>query len=297
MANRTNWISLILSRIGLWLALAAIPAAAYAGGCNCVPPPPSPPVTPPSCCAPPSPPPVNNCCAPVQNIVVPGVNVYVAASVQVNVQANAAAQSTAAAQGTTFVGGGSGAAGYVAPGPVSAVNLDMGGGERREAYEAERVRIEKVVIQAFCFDDMDVPHPASQVGPERDIDEAYDGEIYRCIAGSHMQVTIAQWKEAISFEGGQTLTCQKGEALYHVPGVAGPGGPGGPGQGGGSIECRPQKPARDCNERSLLRRFGAGIKVLTLVIKEKYTAYREESTGVHTTQVMSLDGGVGGVMY
>ena len=28
---------------------------------------------------------------------------------------------------------------------------------------------------------------------------------------------------------------------------------------GGRIECRAQKPARDCNERSLLRRFGAGI--------------------------------------
>jgi hypothetical protein len=285
MANRTNWIRLILSRIALWLAIAAIPAAASAGGCGCVTPPPSPPVPPPNCCAPPTPPPVNNCCAPVQNIVVPGVNVFVAPSVQVNVQANASATTTAAAQGTTFVGG-SGSAGYSGPGAVSAVNLDMGGGERREAYEAERTRIEKVVIQAFCFDDMDVPHPASQVGPERDIDEMYDGEIYRCIAGSHMQVTIAPFKEVISFEGGQTLACQKGEALYHVPG-----------QGGGSIECRPQKPARDCNERSLLRRFGAGIKVLTIVIKEKYTAYREESTGVHTTQVMSLDGGVGGVMY
>ena len=79
-----------------------------------------------------------------------------------------------------------------------------------------RTRIEKVVIQAFCFDDKDVPHPASQVAPDRDIDEAYEGEVYRCIAGSHMQVTIAQFRDKISFEGGQTLTCQKGEALYHI---------------------------------------------------------------------------------
>jgi hypothetical protein len=290
MANRTTWIRLFVSRIGLWLALVAFPASALAAGCGCsTPTPPSPPVTPPSCCAPPTPPQQNNCCAPVQNIVVPGVNVYIAPSVNVTVQANSTATSTAAAQTTTVVGGGGGSAGYVVPGPVSAINLDMGAGEQREAYEAERTRIEKVVIQAFCFDDKDVPHPASQVGPERDIDDSYDGEIYRCIAGAHMQVTIAQWKDVISFEGGQTLACQKGEALYHVPGVSG--------QSGGRIECRAQKPARDCNERSLLRRFGAGIKVLTLVYVEKYTAYREISTGVHTNTVMSLDGGVGGVMY
>ena len=100
------------------------------------------------------------------------------------------------------------------------MNLGVGG-EEREAYEAERTKIEKVVIQAFCFDDKDVPHPASQVAPDRDIDEGYEGEVYRCIAGTHMQVTIAQWREQISFEGGQTLACQKGEALYHSAGHGG----------------------------------------------------------------------------
>ena len=164
------------------------------------------------------------------------------------------------------------------------LNLSVGGSER-EAYEAMRTRIERVVIQAFCFDDKDVPHPASQVAPERDVDEAYEGEIYRCIAGSHMQVTIAPFRDQISFEGGQTLTCQKGEALWHEPG-----------KGAGKLECRPQKPARDCNERSLLRRFGAGIKVLTLIYTEKYTAFREDSHQ-SASVVMSLDGGVGGVAY
>jgi hypothetical protein len=204
------------------------------------------------------------------------VNTNVNASANANVNAFGAAQSVS--------GGGGGGISGVIPGPVEAVNLGVGG-EDREAYEAMRTRIEKVVIQAFCFDDKDVPHPASQVAPDRDIEEAYEGEIYRCIAGTHMQVTIAPFREQISFEGGQTLTCQKGEALYHIPG-----------QGAGKLDCRLQKPARDCNERSLLRRFGAGIKVLTLVYTEKYTAYREEShsgAGV----VMNLDGGVGGLVY
>jgi hypothetical protein len=221
----------------------------------------------------------------VTNIVVPGVNVFVAPSVNVTVNASAGAVAVAGAgaQAQTLVGGGGGGT-MIGPGPVSSVNLDVGG-MQRSAYEAERTRTEKVVIQAFCFDDKDVPHPASQTSADREIDEAFEGEVYRCIAGTHMQVTIAAWNEKISFEGGKTLTCAKGEALYHVAG-----------KGGGRLECRAQVPARDCNERSLLRRFGAGIKVLTLVITEKYTAYREESHQ-SASSVMMLDGGVGGVVY
>src|SRR5579862_6559493 len=116
----------------------------------------------------------------------------------------------------------------IGPGPVTSVNLDVGG-MQRSAYEATRTRFEKVVIQAFCFDDKDVPHPASQTFPGRDVDEMFEGEIYRCIAGAHMQVTIAAWAERVSFEGGKTLTCAKGEALYHFAG-----------KGGGRLECRNQ---------------------------------------------------------
>jgi hypothetical protein len=179
--------------------------------------------------------------------------------------------------------GGGGSAGFVSSGPVTEGSVSVGG-EESEGYEATRSKFEKVVIQAFCFDDKDVPHPASQVTPDREILGSYEGEIYRCIAGTHMQATIAQWRETVSFEGGQTLTCQKGEALYHS---AGPNG--------GHLVCRVQIPARDCNERSLLRRFGAGIKIMTIEITEKYTAYREHSSQGTTTS-MSFDGGVGGVM-
>ena len=65
------------------------------------------------------------------------------------------------------------------------------------------------------------------------------------------------------------------------------------------LTCRPQRPARDCNERSLLRRFGAGVKILTIMTTEKYTAYREETVQERQTlsTSFSLDGGVGGVVY
>ncbi|MBS0409662.1 MAG: hypothetical protein JSR86_07085 [Proteobacteria bacterium] len=212
---------------------------------------------------------------------------------QVNVQASAQARAGASAGSTVFYSGGGGGGYYGAPGATGVISgLNVEGGMRRTAYEATRSMYKKVVIQAFCFDDKEVPHPASQVSPDRDIDDAYDGELYRCIAGAHMQITIAEWREKVSFEGGQTISCQKGEALYHVPGVA-QGGHG----AGASLQCRPQKPARDCNERSLLRRFGAGIKVLTIMYTERYTAYREESTSSSASMGMSLDGGVGGVAY
>jgi hypothetical protein len=229
--------------------------------------------------------------------VVPGVNVFVGASVvvnanvnaEVNAAANTNSQAASQAGATTFVYSGGGAASYAAPTSLGLVQgLNVEGGMRRSAYEQTRTRIRKVVIQAVCVDDREVPHPASQVTPDREIEEGYEGELYRCIAGTHMQVTIADFDGHISFEHGQTLACAKGDALYHIPG-AGPGG-------GGQVICRPQKPARDCNERSLLRRFGAGVKILTIITVEKFTAYREEQTQ-STTSSMSLDGGVGGVMY
>jgi hypothetical protein len=285
MAYKTTFKALIVGA-GSWLAIALAPGMALAGGtgCGCKPPPPPPP------------PPCNcqhhhqhqggnvNQNVDVNLNVVTKVNVLQQAQTQVNVQSqvsNVVGAFVATQTQAQVTGGGGGSASFVSPGSVTAVNLGVGG-EEREAYEAERTKTLKVVIQAFCFDDKEVPHPASQVQPDREIAQGFEGEVYRCIAGTHMQVTIAPWREMISFEGGQTLTCQKGEALWHAAG-----------QGGGRLVCKPQLPARDCNERSLLRRFGAGIKILTLVMTEKYQAYREHSSEASST-AMTFDGGVGG---
>ena len=300
MAYKTTFKALIAGA-GVWLAIALAPGMALAGGtgagCGCNKPPPPPP-------------PPHNCNCNQNNNhnhnnnhnnntnnnynnvdvnlnVVTKVNVIQQVKSQVDVQSqvnNVASAFVATSTQAQVTGGGGGAASFISPGSVTAVNLGVGGGEEREAYEAERTKIEKVVIQAFCFDDKDVPHPASQVQPDREIAEGYEGEVYRCIAGSHMQVTIAQWRDQVSFAGGQTLSCQKGEALWHSAG-----------QGGGRLICKAQIPARDCNERSLLRRFGAGIKILTLVMTEKYQAYREHSSEA-TTTALTFDGGVGGMV-
>ena len=215
----------------------------------------------------------------------PGVNVYVGASVIVNAGASAQASAGASGGSTVFFGGGGGGGGYAVPGAqgmVQGLNVE-GGMLKRVAYEATRKLTRRVVIQAVCLDDKEVPHPASQTSPDRDIDDGFDGELYRCIAGARMQATIADYDGHIDFGHGRVIACDKGQALYHSP--------------GGPVDCRAQKPARDCNERSLLRRFGAGVKILTLITEERYTAYREEVVRTSTASAMSLDGGVGGFMY
>jgi hypothetical protein len=265
--------------IGILVGLAGLVAAGAAAAQCCTTPPP------PSCCkAPPPPPPPSAppCCTPGHSVNVPGVNVFVGGAVTVNAAASARASAGAAGTSTVFVGGGGGYVGGYAPpaadGIIQGLNV---GGTKRVAYQATRSRTKKVIIQAVCMDDRFVAHPASQVRPDRDIDAAFDGELYRCLAGTRLQWTYAEYLGKIDFEKGQSSTCGKGEALYH--------------SAGGKLSCRPQKPARNCNERSLLRRFGAGVKILTMTVVETYTAYREETES--TSASMSLDGGVGGVVY
>jgi hypothetical protein len=297
----------LLWGLGALLGSLSLGGAAYAQcGSGCPPPPPvccKPPAPPPKPPKPPSPP----CCTPGHNVNIPGVNINVGATVIVNANANATASAGAssgagagAGASTNVYYGGGGHGGYysgpMSTGYIQGLNVEGGEQRRRASYEATRTKLRRVVIRAVCLDDRDVPHPASQVTPDRDIDDRYDGELYRCIAGSRMQYVIGDYESSIDIStngrGAQTYICAKNEALYYAPG-AGPAGQ------AGTLTCRPQRPARDCNERSLLRRFGAGVKILTLLTTETYTAYREEQVRETSASSMSfsLDGGVGGVVY
>ncbi|HUO21655.1 MAG TPA: hypothetical protein VMU59_03990 [Caulobacteraceae bacterium] len=314
--------------LGLWAIAASLtllamslPAAALAAGCGCTPAPPA------ACCKQPTPPapPTQPCCGSGgNNIIVPGVNVYVAPSVIVeasaSAQVNASASATGSASGSGYgsgfgygsgsgsgtgagigsaaaniinYGGGGGSSFFESggsSGTIQALNVDSGASQR-SAYQASRSKVRIVVIQAFCLDDKDVPHPASQVTPDRELPESYAGEVYRCIAGTRMQWTLADYLGKVDFSQGQTTTCNKSEALVmtHAPG-----------QPLGYLQCMAQKPARDCNERSLLRRFGAGVKIIKIITTETYTAYREEQTRTASSggfESMTIDGGVGGVAH
>ncbi len=295
MKTQSIWLGLVIG-LGLFLPISVAPDAAMAQAC-CTPPqppcctPPQPPTPP--CCKPPPPTPPELCCDTNNR-----TNVHVNVS-NVNV-AIATARSSAASGSNSLLnsgvgdtvfyggGGGGGGGGYSPPmasGIIQGLNVD-GGQASRSAYQSSRTTLRKVVIQAVCLDDRAIPHPASQLSPDRAIEDQYDGEIFRCIAGTWLQATIANFDERPDFSGGQSLTCKKGDALYHAS--------------GGRVECRPQRPARDCNERSLLRRFGAGIKILTMISTESVMAYRESASRSETSSAasgLSLDGGVGGIVY
>jgi len=293
MWMRLSRLKLPIVPLAMVLGALILAAPAIAEAQCCAPPPPcncGPPTPPPPCnCTPPPVTPPTVCCQPNNNT---NINVNVS-SVAVAVSsasssARAGAGAGAGAGAAVYYGGGGGGGGYMPPmssGLIQGLNVEAGRRTKRVSYEATRTLTKRVAIQAVCLDDRTIPHPASQTGPDRNVEDGFEGEIYRCIAGTWLQATIADYHDRADFSGGQTITCRKMEALYHGR--------------GGKVECRPQAPARDCNERSLLRRFGAGIKVLTMVITEKYTAWREETEKVETSvaTTMSLDGGVGGTVY
>ncbi|MFN3511410.1 MAG: hypothetical protein ACK41C_00045 [Phenylobacterium sp.] len=284
MKTRPSLLGLLLG-FGLLILAGAAPEPA-AAQC-CAPPPPPPccqPPTPPCCQPPPPPPPPSPPCCEAPRP--PSVNVHVS-NVSIAVANARAGSGAGAGASAVFYGGGGGGGGYVPPMATGVVQLNVEGPKRmkRVAYQATRTRTKRIVIQAVCIDARQVPHPASQISPDRDIAEGFEGELYRCMSGTWLQATLAEYDGKIEFSGGKTLACRKGDALYRGR--------------DGQVSCRPATPQRNCFERSLLRRFGAGVKILTIVETETYTAYREEEERSESTVVtsMSLDGGVGGTVY
>lgn len=150
-------------------------------------------------------------------------------------------------------------------------------------------------IQAVCIDDKGVPHPASQVDASDRVPSAYSGEVFRCMAGTRMHVTMGHVVEGqASFEHGEAFGCRKGEALVHKT--------------GGDLMCAPQVPARSCNERSLLRRHGPGLKLVETRARTKTCVPRTRTVmqsverqveRVRETKAQSMvfDGGVGQGVY
>lgn len=231
--------------------------------------PPTPPAPPPVvCCQPPTPPSVTIVTPPVVAVAIAG--------------AQASSRASAYASQQVFVGGG-GWGGGVATAAATSAALNIAGAEiRRVPYQMRRRMEREVVIQAVCIDERSIPHPASQLFRERDVIAGYVGELYRCIAGTRMQVTIADWRGRIDFSGGTTIDCGRGEALWHER---------------GELTCRRQTPQRDCFERSRLRLYGAGVKVMRFVREEVVTAYREERVEGSVQGALVMDGGVGGIVY
>jgi len=276
------------------VAAAFISASASAG--DPAPTPPSPPPPHSGCCTHPGGPSINvpgvHIGGPSVHVGGPrvkigGVHVNSAVNVHVNANANASASASAAAinnaQTTVFAGGT-----WIPPVRGSSGGAAIAG--LRLAAETERVEEERTrwveewrVVRAVCVDDTGTPHPASRPDPDERVDPHFEGEIFRCMAGTAMQVTIG-WQESGEhvYENGRTLVCEKGEALRHEP--------------GGRLYCATEEPRRNCNERSLLRRYGPGVKLVHYRYEETYTETVERTVerSASSSMTLVLDGGVGG---
>lgn len=182
--------------------------------------------------------------------------------------------------------------------------LDVAGGEEyvTKTVTEQRPAMEEVClpassagprpIQAVCVDDKGAPHPASQTFPEEAVAASQKGEIFRCMAGTSMQITFGGYDETgrISFNNGRTMSCAKGEALVHA---------------NGDVSCQRQEPRRNCNERSLLRRHGPGVKILqasSACVPTTRTVMKTVSKEVTVKKPSAagglvLDGGVGQGVY
>ncbi|MEE2567081.1 hypothetical protein [Hyphobacterium marinum] len=221
-----------------------------------------------------------------------GVNVNTNVNVTTNVNANANAGANAgagagASGGATAIaiaGGGGGSFG--APPPATAITgLALAGIYETELIEEERTRVleEWRVIRAVCVDDRGTPHPASRPSPDERVESGFDGELFRCMSGTFMQVTIG-WRVdgADVWDDAYTMVCERNEALRH--------------DATGRVFCAIQEPRRNCNERSLLRLYGPGLKLVYIRREETYTetVERRREVATATNMTLMLDGGVGG---
>lgn len=127
----------------------------------------------------------------------------------------------------------------------------------------EEICIERIVdqvavvpVRASCIDDTGTPHPASRLDGDLSVAGNYNGEVFRCVAGTSMQVTVgALVNGQADFTQANGFSCAKGEALIH--------------KSGGELSCAPEVPRRNCNERSLLRKHGPGIKMIEARVQKK----------------------------
>jgi hypothetical protein len=183
--------------------------------------------------------------------------------------------------GMIVFGGSGGYAGGFGGGEIGGGGFNLATADSG-AMQAETRTVERAAaLPAFCLDDRGTPHPASQTFGEKAVNKAYRGEIYRCMAGTKMRVQVGKVEAGTAkFEGAQTMECAKNEALAFD---------------GERIACHTQIAKRHCNERSLLRRFGPGLKFLTIKTTETFASQRQvTTTNANNVVCMQFDGGVGG---
>ena len=170
--------------------------------------------------------------------------------------AGALSSAGASAGGTAFVGGSS-----YAETPSMNIGGDLGNiaVEIAAPVAAPRQCVEQDVtvikaIHALCVSADHHEFPASHMVADTWIEASYEGEVARCIPGSHLKVNIGQVLQsseglAATQSSGQVLECADHEALRHYK--------------DGMLKCAPAVKVPDCTERTSLRRYGTNDMFFT----------------------------------
>lgn len=166
---------------------------------------------------------------------------------------------------TTFIGGGGGSSIVIVPPPA----VPLGPIDVADPTPPKPVKAE-------CIDSKGHLSSAWRVAPA-EIDETYEGEVFRCLPGSALGATVGTWVNGVAdYEGGFVIECLEGEALRF-------------GQGG-RLACAPQTVRADAPAE--LRLAGASAEVLI-----RRGRAGSAGTGAVGLGGMVLTGGVGGRVY
>jgi len=216
-----------------------------------------------------------------KNIVINKVNAFASAEASAFATAASSAQAGAAAQTIVYAGsyqiinynnrGG---------GAIAIAAVHAGACHMQEATVVKAIHVVCVSYEGREF-------PASHMIGDTWIDSGYEGEVARCIPGSHLKVVIGEVLQsdqglAGTYDHGQVLMCADHEALRHFK--------------DGMVKCAPAIPVPDCTERTNLRRWGTGDFFFSYRAKVCVTeSHVAETTTATEAEVggMSLDGGVG----
>jgi hypothetical protein len=206
-------------------------------------------------------------------VVINKVNIEVAAFAQALAEANA----NAGARVTIYSGG-----------SYEYVNVRQGGdvgvraavGGHCEMQDATVVKS----IHAVCVSAEGREFPASHMLADTWVNEAYEGEVARCIAGSRLKITIGEVVQSDQgmaglYEKGVILQCGEHEAVRHYK--------------DGMLKCAPAEAVPDCTERTNLRKYGTGDLFFTYRSKVCATEARSSVSREIELDGGALSGGVG----
>lgn len=207
-------------------------------------------------------------------VVINKINVQVAAFAQAMAQANASAG--AGAQVIVYGGGSYEYVNVNNNSNIGAIATSSGHCEMQEASVVKS-------IHAVCISADGREFPASHMLAETWVDASYEGEVARCIPGSHLKVTIGdvvQSDQGLAglYSSGVILQCGEHEVVRHFK--------------DGMLKCAPAMAVPDCTERTNLRKWGTGDLFFTYRSKVCAETARAASHDVELDG-NSMGGGVG----